>query len=430
MKITFVGHGYVGLVTASVFADFGNTVYVIGRDSEKIENLKKGILPIYEPGLEELVRRNYEAGRLIFTLDYVPAIPESDIVFTAVGTPPKSTGEADLSNVLKVAEELGRNLSGYTVIATKSTVPVGTNKVIQKIIQDVKEEKAEFDMASCPEFLREGTAISDTMNPDRIVIGTESDRARDLLVELHSTITGERVFTNLETAEMIKYASNSFLATKISYANAIAKLSELVGADDLRVLEGIGMDTRIGKKFLSPGPGYGGSCFPKDVKALIAISESYGYEFSLLKEVESINKQAQLDITYKVENMLGGDVNGKKIAVLGLAFKPNTDDMRDAPSIPILTKLMEKGAYVSGCDPEAAKNAKKIMPDIHVAQDPYEASRDADLLLVMTEWNEFKEVDLEKIKLLMREANIVDARNIYEKEKVAMLGFNYMGVGR
>lgn len=430
MKITFVGHGYVGLVTASVFADFGNTVYVIGRDSEKIENLKKGILPIYEPGLEELVRRNYEAGRLIFTLDYVPAIPESDIVFTAVGTPPKSTGEADLSNVLKVAEELGRNLSGYTVIATKSTVPVGTNKVIQKIIQDVKEEKAEFDMASCPEFLREGTAISDTMNPDRIVIGTESDRARDLLVELHSTITGERVFTNLETAEMIKYASNSFLATKISYANAIAKLSELVGADGPQVLEGIGMDTRIGKKFLSPGPGYGGSCFPKDVKALIAISESYGYEFSLLKEVESINKQAQHDIVRKVEEMLGGDVNGKKIAVLGLAFKPNTDDMRDAPSIPILTKLMEKGAHVSGCDPEASNNAKKIMPNIQYVQDPYEASRDADLLLVMTEWNEFKEVDLEKIKLLMRGANIVDARNIYEKEKATMLGFNYIGVGR
>lgn len=429
MKITFVGHGYVGLVTAAVFADFGNTVYVIGRDSEKINNLKKGVLPIYEPGLKELVKKNHDAGRLIFTTEYVPAISESDIVFTAVGTPPKPTGEADLSNVLKVAEEIGKNLSGYTVIVTKSTVPIGTNKTIKEIINKVKNAKAEFDMASCPEFLREGTAISDTMNPDRIVIGTESKRARTLLLELHSPITGERVFTNLETAEMIKYASNSFLATKISFANAIARLSESAGADGPSVLEGIGMDTRIGKKFLSPGPGYGGSCFPKDVKALIAIADSYGYDFNLLKEVEAINKDSQNDIVRKAKQVVG-ELNGKKIGILGLAFKPNTDDMRDAPSIVIIKSLIGKGAEISAFDPEAMGNAKKIMTDITYVEDPYKVAEGADLVIVITDWNEFKEMDLAKIHTLMKTPNIIDARNIYDAAKLRDLGFTYRGVGR
>ncbi|MDO8269468.1 MAG: UDP-glucose/GDP-mannose dehydrogenase family protein [Candidatus Levybacteria bacterium] len=429
MKITFVGHGYVGLVTAAVFAEFGNTVYVIGRDSEKINNLKKGILPIYEPGLEELVKKNYDAGRLIFTLDYKPAISESDIVFTAVGTPPKSTGEADLTNVLKVAEDIGKNLSGYTVIATKSTVPVGTNKRVMDIINKVKPSKSEFDMASCPEFLREGTAISDTMNPDRIVIGTENSRARKLLVDLHNPITGERVFTNLETAEMIKYASNSFLATKISFANAIARLSERAGADGPSVLEGIGMDSRIGKKFLSPGPGYGGSCFPKDVKALIAIADGYGYNFNLLKEVEAINKDSQEDIIRKAILVLG-DVKDKKIGILGLAFKPNTDDMRDAPSIAIIKSLLAKGAKISAFDPESMGNAKKIMPDIQYVEDPYNVADKADLLIVVTDWNEFKEMDLARIRSIMKSPNLIDARNIYEAGKLIELGFTYRGVGR
>lgn len=429
MKITFVGHGYVGLVTATVFADFGNIVYVIGRDPKKIENLKKGILPIYEPGLEELVKKNYEAGRLIFTTEYSLAIPDSDIVFTAVGTPPKPTGEADLSNVLKVAEEIGKNLSGYTVIATKSTVPVGTNKKIHKIIEGIKPDKATFDMASCPEFLREGTAISDTMMPDRIVIGTESKDAKKLLVELHKPIAGERVFTNLETAEMIKYASNSFLATKISFANAIAQLSELVGADGPKVLEGIGMDTRIGMKFLYPGPGYGGSCFPKDVKALISIAGGYDYDFKLLKEVEAINLDAQNLVIKKAANMLS-DLNGRKIGILGLAFKPNTDDMRDAPSIYIIKKLLEKGAKIAAYDPASMENAKKIMPDINYVDDMYEVSKDADALIVMTDWNEFKEMDMEKIKMEMNTPNLIDARNLYDAKKMKSLGFTYKGVGR
>lgn len=429
MKITFVGHGYVGLVTATVFADFGNTVYVIGRDKEKIENLKKGILPIYEPGLEELVKKNFDAGRLIFTLDYSPAIPDSDIVFTAVGTPPKSTGEADLTNVLKVAEEIGKNLSGYTVVATKSTVPVGTNKKIKEIIEKIRPEKAKFDMASCPEFLREGTAISDTMMPDRIVIGTESPQAKDLLVELHKPISGERVFTNLETAEMIKYASNSFLATKISFANAIAQLSELVGADGPKVLEGIGMDSRIGMKFLYPGPGYGGSCFPKDVKALIAIAGDYDYDFKLLKEVEAINLQAQNLVIKKADDLLG-KIDGKKIGVLGLAFKPNTDDMRDAPSIYIINKLVEKGAKITAYDPASMENAKRIMTNIDYVDDMYEVAKDADLLIVITDWNEFKEMDMEKIYKLMKSPNLIDARNLYDASKIKELGFSYRGVGR
>lgn len=429
MKITFVGHGYVGLVTAAVFADFGNTVYVIGRDPQKIENLKKGILPIFEPGLEELVKKNYEAGRLIFTLDYAPSIPESDIVFTAVGTPPKETGEADLTNVLKVAEEIGKNLNGYTVIATKSTVPVGTNKKVKSIIENVKPAKAEFDMASCPEFLREGTAISDTLNPDRIVIGYEETRAKNLLVDVHTPITGERVFTNLETAEMIKYASNSFLATKISFANAIAKLSELAGADGPKVLEAIGLDTRIGRKFLNPGPGYGGSCFPKDVKALIAIAKDYNYDFTLLKEVEAINKTAKKDIVVKAREMVG-EIKGAKIGVLGLAFKPNTDDMRDAPSIDIINELVEKGASITAFDPEAQKNAQRIMPDISYGNDAYDVAKDADLLLIVTDWNEFREMDMQKVKSLMKQSNILDARNIYDANKITQLGFNYRGVGR
>jgi len=374
MKITFVGHGYVGLVTASIFADFGNTVYVIGRNPEKIKALTQGEIPIYEPGLEEIVRRNINAGRLIFTMDYAPAIPESEIVFTAVGTPPTATGDADLENVLKVAREIGSNLSGYTVVATKSTVPVGTNKKVREIIESVKDDKAEFDIASCPEFLREGSAISDTMFPDRIVIGTESERARKVLLELHKPIAGERILTNLESAELIKYASNSFLANKISFADA------------LEVLEGIGFDKRIGNMFLKPGPGYGGSCFPKDVKALIAIARDYGYDFTLLKSVEEINKQAWKGIVEKCEKLLGGSVKDKKIGVLGLAFKPDTDDMREAPSISVITELQKMGAVIHAYDPAAMKNSKKIFENVNFEENGYEIAKGANLLLVLTDW--------------------------------------------
>lgn len=436
MKITFVGHGYVGLVTAAVFADLGNTVYVIGHTQKKIENLKKGILPIYEPGLEELVKENVGAGRLIFTLDYVPAIPDSDVVFIAVGTPPIQTGDADLSTVFEVAEKIGKNLKGYTVVATKSTVPAGTNKKVQQLIDEVKPKNVEFDYASVPEFLREGSAIHDTMHPDRIVIGTKTKRAQDTLIELHKPIVAlsrdthvHLVLTNFETAELIKYAANSFLATKISFSNAVAKLAELSGADGPKVLEGIGLDKRIGEQFLSPGAGYGGSCFPKDVKALISLGKDYDYSFSLLEEVEKINHQARRDIVRKARKLLG-DVRGKKIGILGLSFKPNTDDMRDAPSIDIINLLLKDGAVIKAFDPQAMENAKKIFNRVTFCDDVYSVAKGSDIIIVVTEWNEFKEIDLDKIKELMKQPFIIDGRNIYDAEKLKAMGFIYQGVGR
>lgn len=430
MTITFVGHGYVGLVTAAVFADLGNTVWVIGHTEEKINNLKKGIIPIYEPGLSEIVQRNVNAGRLLFTLEYEQAVKDSEVVFIAVGTPPKTTGEADLSVVYEVAEKIGKNLNGYTVVVTKSTVPVGTNKKVKEIIEKVRSEKASFDLGSAPEFLREGQAISDTLHPDRIVIGTDSKKAEEVLVELHEPIDGNYVLTNIETAEMIKYAANAFLATKISFANAIAHLSEVTGADGLKVLEGIGYDKRIGNQFLSPGAGYGGSCFPKDVKALIAISKQNGYDFSLLEDVEKINNQAISSIVSKAKNLLENEVKNKTIAVLGLSFKPDTDDMRDAPSIIIINKLLELGANIKVYDPIAMENAKKIFKNIKFSKDSYDASENADLLIVLTEWNEFKKLDLQKIRNLMKNPQILDGRNIYHPEEVKRLNITYKGVGR
>jgi UDPglucose 6-dehydrogenase len=429
MKITFIGHGYVGLVTAAVFADFGNTVYVVGHTKEKVDNLNKGIIPIYEPGLAELVKKNVAAKRLIFTLDYDPSISESDIVFIAVGTPTTKTGDADLSTVLAVAEKIGQNLKGYTVVATKSTVPAGTNKKVKRILEESKPADAEVDYASVPEFLREGTAISDTTNPDRIIIGTDHKRAQDLLVKLHEPIKAPLVLTNFETAELIKYAANAFLALKISYANAIAKLSEILGADGLKVLEGIGKDKRIGNLFLSPGPGYGGSCFPKDVKALISIAKDNDYPFSLLEEVENINHQSRRDIVRKARKILG-ELRNKKIGILGLAFKANTDDMRDAPAIDIINLLQNDGAKVSAYDPKALETASAVLKNVEFKKDAYEVAKDADLIIILTEWNEFKELDLVKIKDLMENPSIIDGRNLYEPEQMKTLGFNYVGIGR
>lgn len=430
MTITFVGHGYVGLVTAAIFADLGNTVWVVGHTKEKIENLKKGILPIYEPGLEEIVKRNVGAKRLLFTLDYDKAIPASSVIFIAVGTPPKENGEADLSVVFEVAEKIGKHLDGYTVVATKSTVPVGTNRKVNGVLEKVKSEKAVFDIASVPEFLREGQAISDTLHPDRVIVGTETQKARDTLLELHNSIDGSRVLTNIETAEMIKYASNAFLATKISFANAIAHLSELTGADGIQVLEAVGYDKRIGSLFLSAGAGYGGSCFPKDVKALIAIAKQHGYEFKILQEVEETNKEAISDIVSKAEKMLNKKVEGVKIGILGLSFKPNTDDMRDAPSIEVIKKLQKKGAKIRVFDPIAMENAKRILKSVEFCKDAYMAAKDADLLIIMTEWNEFRQINLRKVKELMKKKNILDGRNIYDPAQVRKLGFEYIGVGR
>lgn len=430
MTITFLGHGYVGLVTAAIFADLGNTVWVIGHTEEKINNLKKGLIPIYEPGLSEIVKRNVEAGRLLFTLDYDKAIPASKVVFIAVGTPPKPSGEADLSVVFEVADKIGKHLDGYTVVVTKSTVPVGTNKKVKEIIEKVKPQKAEYDLGSVPEFLREGQAISDTLHPDRIVIGTDSDKAREVLLELHEAIPSNYVLTNIETAEMIKYAANSFLATKIAFSSAIAKLSELSGADGIKVLEGIGLDKRIGNQFLSPGAGYGGSCFPKDVKALISISDGYGYNFSLLKAVDSLNNDTILDIVTKAKKLLNGKIRDSVIAVLGLSFKPDTDDMRDAPSIVIINELKKLGAKIKAYDPVAISNAENILSDIEFSSDSYEAAKDADLLVVVTEWNEFKQLDLEKVKKIMKSPIILDGRNIYNPTEVRKIGFTYQGVGR
>lgn len=429
MIITFVGHGYVGLVTAAVFADFGNTVYVIGHTKEKIENLKRGVIPIYEPGLEELVKKNVKAKRLIFTLDYKPSIPESDIVFIAVGTPTTRTGNADLSMVLGVAEKIAQNLKGYTVVATKSTVPTGTNKKVKRILEESKTQGAEVDYASVPEFLREGSAISDTINPDRIVMGTDSKKAQEILVKLHDPIKAPLVLTNFETAELIKYAANAFLALKISYSNAIAKLSELLGADALKVLEGIGMDKRIGNMFLSPGPGYGGSCFPKDVRALISIAKDNDYPFALLEEVENVNNQSRRDIVRKVRKTLG-DIRNKKIGILGLAFKANTDDMRDAPAIDIINLLQNDGAKISAFDPKAMNTAATVLKDVDYKKDAYEVCQGADLIIVLTEWNEFRELNFSNIKNKMKSPNIIDARNLYEPQAMKAKGFNYMGVGR
>jgi UDPglucose 6-dehydrogenase len=442
MTITFIGHGYVGLVSAAVFADMGNTVWVIGHTAEKVNNLKKGIIPIYEPGLEELVKRNVDSGRLLFTLDYAPAIKESDVVFIAVGTPPKPTGEADLTVVYEVAEKVGKHLDGYTVVNVKSTVPVGTNRKVKELMTRVKPEDATFDIASVPEFLREGQALSDTRYPDRVVIGTEAQRAEDKLVELHKPLMttskgeireGGLFLCTIETAEMVKYASNAFLSVKISFANAIAQLSELTGSDGIRVLEAMGMDKRIGAAFLNAGAGYGGSCFPKDVKALIAIANDYGYNFGLLKEVEEVNRNAILGIVKKAKKLLGDDLKGKTIGVLGLAFKPDTDDMRDAPAVVIIRELLAAGAKIKSYDPIAIDNGKRILKaekDIHFVSDAYETAKDADLLIVVTEWNEFKQLDLVKIKNLLKSPNLIDGRNIYDPEKAAALGLTYLGVGR
>lgn len=430
MTISIIGHGYVGLVSAAIFADLGNTVWCVGRDKKKIDQLNRGIPTFFEPGLEEMVKRNVGAGRLKFTLDYRQAIPPAEVVFICVGTPPKENGEADLSSVYLAAEKIGENLDGYTVVVCKSTVPIGTNRAVAKIIQKVKSAKASFDIASCPEFLKEGTAISDTVHPDRIVIGAESEKAKQLLIELHKPIDGKILLTTIEAAEMIKYASNSLLATKISFANATAFLCERAGADVAEVLEGVGLDKRIGQAFLSPGVGYGGSCFPKDVKALIATSRQYNYNFRLLEAVDIVNEEATRFFVEKVVDSLGGSVKGKTIGVWGLAFKPSTDDMREAPSIKIIESLQKKGAFVKAYDPQAVENAKTILKNVSYAKDPYTAAEDTEALLIVTEWNEFRQIDLEKVKKLMREPLILDGRNIYDPQKIKDLGFTYYGVGR
>lgn len=429
MIISFIGHGYVGLVTAAIFADLGNTVWVVGRTKEKIDKLNDGITPFFEPGLSELVKHNLSAGRLHFTLDYKKAIPDSKIIFICVGTPSKENGEADLSSVFSAAREIGKNLKNYAVVVTKSTVPMGTNRKVAQIIKKIVSKKIHFDIASCPEFLKEGSAISDTLNPDRIVVGADTKQAKDLLLDLHKHIDGERIITTIESAEMIKYASNALLSTKISFANAMSFICDAVGADVEVVMRGVGADKRLGRSFLYPGVGFGGSCFPKDVKALIAIAKKHKYDFKLLSSVYAINQEARERFVEKIVKTMG-NLNGKMLAVLGLSFKPNTDDMREAPSVDIIKKLQNAGAKIKAFDPEAISNAKKIFQNISYGTNTQDTARDADALIILTEWNEFKQLDLAQIKKLMKNNYIFDGRNIYDPEKVKKLGFIYKGIGR
>ncbi len=427
MTITFIGHGYVGLVTAAVFADFGNKVWVVGRTPEKIERLKKGDPIFYEPELKELLKRNLDADRLHFTLDYKNSIGESDVVFIAVGTPPQASGAADLSTVFEVAEKIGKNLNGFTVVSCKSTVAIGTNEKIAEIIEKVKPEGAEFAIASVPEFLAQGTAIQNTFHPDRVVLGSDSQEAIDLLVELHKPIDAPNIITDLASAELIKYTANAMLATKISFANLIAQYSEKTGANVESVLDAVGIDKRIGRVFMNPGVGYGGSCFPKDVKALIQIGKSLNIDTSLLEGVEKVNLNMRENVIEKIIK----NSKDKNIAILGLSFKPNTDDIREAPSVYIIRDLLERGFKINVYDPEAMEKVKQVFENkINYFEDPYAALNGISTMVILTEWNEFKELDMEKIKEQMGVRAIIDGRNIYDPEKIRSLGFNYIGVGR
>ena len=434
MKISVIGTGYVGLVSGACFAEFGWNVTCIDKSRERIDALLSGRIPIYEPGLDELVVKNVRAGRLAFSLDYAPAVENSDAVFIAVGTPSRrGDGHADLTYVYAAAEELAKHLSGYTVVVDKSTVPVGTAKKVADIIHRVNPA-ADFDIASNPEFLREGSAIGDFMKPDRVVIGVESPRAESILRELYRPLADldtPMLFTNLETAELIKYASNAFLAAKISFINEISTLCEKTGADIRDVSKGMGLDRRIGAKFLNAGPGYGGSCFPKDVAALTRIFRDNGLEPRILEAVTEVNMSQKLWMAQKVKNILGQNLTQKRIAVLGLTFKPDTDDMREAPSLVIIPELIKAGASVQACDPEGVKEAKKLLSsDVAYSDSPYDAAKGADAVIILTEWNQFRALDLEFLKKQMKGNLFADFRNIYNRKSVEDAGFVYIAVGR
>ena len=434
MKISVIGTGYVGLVSGACFAEFGWNVTCIDKSRERIDALVQGNIPIYEPGLDDLVRRNVKEGRLSFSLEYAPYVENSDAVFIAVGTPSRrGDGHADLSYVYAAAQEIAAHLTGYTVVVDKSTVPVGTARVVEGIIRKANPD-ADFDIASNPEFLREGSAIGDFMRPDRVVIGVESERARNLLKELYRPLyllETPMVLTNLETAELIKYASNAFLAAKISFINEISALCEKTGADIKAISKGMGLDKRIGSKFLHAGPGYGGSCFPKDVSALIRIFHDNGLEPKILEAVTQVNQNQKLRTALKVKDLLGHNLTQKTIAVLGLTFKPETDDMREAPSLVILPELINAGAHIKACDPQGVKEARKLLPaSVEYVDSPYEAALDADALIILTEWNQFRALDLEKLKSQMKGNLFADFRNIYNRELAEKAGFTYIGVGR
>jgi len=437
MKIAIVGTGYVGLVTGTCFAEMGTDVYCVDVDQQKIENLKKGVMPIYEPGLEEMVIRNYEEGRLHFMTDIKEAIDLVDVLFIAVGTPPDEDGSADLKYVLEVARSVGKYMDKYVLVVTKSTVPVGTaGKVKQAILEEQEKRGVSicFDIASNPEFLKEGAAIKDFMTPDRVVVGVDSKQAEELMTRLYRPFLLNNfrvIFMDIPSAEMTKYAANAMLATRISFMNDIANLCELVGADANMVRKGIGSDARIGSRFLYPGCGYGGSCFPKDVKALMRTAKDHGHPMRILQAVEDINAEQKQILFKKLSDYFECGLEGKKIAIWGLAFKPETDDIREAPSLALIEKLLEKNCSVTAYDPVAIPEAKRTLGDsIEYGKDIYDAVTDADALLIVTEWKVFRLPSWQAVKKLMRNPLILDGRNLYDKKELEDLGFTYKGIGR
>ena len=435
MRIVIVGTGYVGLVTGACLAEFGLFVTCVDIDKQKIKNLQNGVVPIYEPGLDVLVKKNTAAGRLFFSCDIAEAIKNNLVVFVAVGTPEKEDGTADLSAVYDVAKKFAENINGYKLIINKSTVPVGTGKEVKKIINKYMKKNYQFDVVSNPEFLREGSAVNDFMRPDRIVIGAESEQAIAIMKDIYSAhYLNESPFvvTNIETSEMIKYASNAFLALKISYINEIANLCDLVGADVHKVAKAMGMDGRIGQKFLHPGPGFGGSCFPKDTKAFSSIASKHGYHLKLVDTLIEVNELQKLKMVEKIIKLLNTrDLKDLTIAILGLAFKPNTDDIRESPAITIIEELLKLNANIKVYDPVAMENVKKLFNDkISYMTDEYSAIENADCLVIVTEWNQFRKLDFERVKNLLNKFNLADFRNIYEPQQMKEIGFNYTCVGR
>lgn len=429
MKIAVAGTGYVGLVTGVVFADLGNEVICVDIDPAKVDAINKGRAPIYEPGLDEMLQRNLEEGRIRATTDLAAAVRESEVIFITVGTPPTETGEPDLKYVDEVARVIGESLNGYKIIVNKSTVPVGTGDRVRRIIEQYRREPHEFDVVSNPEFLREGAAVHDTLYPERIVIGTDNPRAAMKIVELYAPLERPMLITNLPTAEVIKYASNTFLALKISYINAIADLCERVGADVVQVAKAMGYDSRIGPHFLQAGLGFGGSCFPKDVKAFAHSVQRYGLDPTLYQTILTINDSRPRQFVQRIAERLGG-LQGKTVGLLGLAFKPNTDDIREARSIEIIRYLLQEGATVRAYDPVAMPNMQALYPHITYCRNAYEVAEGADALALVTEWNEFKQLNFERIKSLMRQPNLFDGRNLYDPQRMRKLGFYYYGIGR
>ena len=429
MRVCIIGTGYVGLVTGACLAELGNNVICVDNKQDKIDLLNQGEIPIYEPGLKEMVRNAREAGRISFISSIAEGVRASTIIFIAVSTPPKADGSADLSMVAAVAKEVAESMTDYKIVVDKSTVPVKTGEKVAETINRYRKDDVPFDVVSNPEFLREGTAIQDTLNPDRIVIGTSSKKAADILSELYKPLKAPIIVTDINSAEIIKHAANSFLATKISFANALSRICEASGANVIEVTKGVGLDNRVGARFLNAGVGYGGSCFPKDVSAFISIAEELGYDFRLLKEVENVNAE-QADFFFdKIKEGLW-ILEDKVIGVLGLAFKPNTDDMRNAPSVVIIKKLLAEGAKIKAYDPKSMEKAREYLPDIEYCSNPYETAEGSEALLILTEWNEFKEMDLGRIKELLRQPIVFDGRNLYSPEKMKEMGFIYRSIGR